>query len=113
MKSCFHFRTAAMVQVNRGCVSNLSCTDHAWYICNIEIISLAEYLRGRHHSCHPAREGDIMNCLPTCDVLLANENDCIILKDNTYPNKSKCFNKGSVLWQYFLPEGFVDFDCGQ
>ena len=89
MKSCFHFRTAAMVQVNRGCVSNLSCTDHAWYICNIEIISLAEHLRGRHHSCHPAREGDITNCLPARDGLSANENDCIILKDdNTFNNKS-------------------------
>ena len=26
--------------------------------------------------------GDITNCLPALDVLLANENDCIILKDN-------------------------------
>ena len=54
-----------------------------------------------------------MNCLPACDMLLANENDCVILKDNTYHNKSKWLNKGSVLWQCFLPEGFVDFDCGQ
>ena len=35
-----------------------------------------------HHSCHPGRGEDIMNCLRARDVLSVNENYCLILKDN-------------------------------
>ena len=68
---------------------------HGWYA--VPKLSLLLNV----HGCHPAREGDITNCLPARDVLSANENVCVFLKDNNLDTTlDKCKFKVTLIDLY-------------